>query len=595
MTLSTDIWKNKCSLFVMLCLLIWMLFFRLTHLMPPEISWDVFGYYLPLEATFIHGDMWLNDRSWVEALNQEHQLTGTLYQISTTPDGQPMYFFFLGMAMMYTPFFFVGHAIAGMFGYAQDGLSSPYVYSLIVGCLIYGFIGLFYLRKILKHFFSDQLVAILLIICVIGTNYINHMTIKNLETVNVIFMFNAIIIWNTIQWYARNELKNMIVVGFSIVMMALIKPSEVLMISLPILWGVSSKQTLLDRFKLFWTYRKQIIITGLICCVVVAPQVTYWIVKTGKIFYDSYKNPGVGLDVFEPHFIQSLFGYRKGWLVYTPVMIFALLGFIILFKQNRPLFFGLFIPFFISFYIIVSWSEYWYGAGFSNRPVIVLYPILLIAMGYFLQWIWSKGKILKVGITLLISFCIFLNIFQWWQYRNYIIDGTRMTKEYYWKVFLKTTVDAETRDLLLVERSYYPGEVHVIHHPEKYKSKLYPLKEGVYSQKTADEFIGTMTIPFHELTKKDHCYVRFQFDYQVQDSTNLDAFFSVMMNRKNGDYNNMYFRLNTDQTSWQHFDTVYMTPEIRNVKDDLKFFLWNPNLQTIDIKNLQLEVFERKG
>jgi hypothetical protein len=75
---------------ILLCLFIF--FFRLNHRESKEISWDVFGYYLPLPATFIYNDPLLNDRSWVDQLNDEKHLSGTVYQISTTEKGDQCIF-----------------------------------------------------------------------------------------------------------------------------------------------------------------------------------------------------------------------------------------------------------------------------------------------------------------------------------------------------------------------------------------------------------------------------------------------------------------------------------------------------------------------
>jgi hypothetical protein len=588
---------NRWSLTVLLCLSIWLVFFRATHISNDEISWDVFGYYLPLEATFIEGDMWLNDRAWVEELNAKHQVSGTLYQISSTPDNQPMYFFFLGMSMMYSVFFFIGHFSASLFGFPQDGLSDPYVYALVFGCLFYAIVGLHYLRKILLHFFPDKLTAALLFICVIGTNYVNHMTIKNLETVNVLFMFSAIIIWNTIRWYSDHKLKNMLAIGVSIVLMALIKPSEVLIVLLPVLWGIFTPRDGWNRVKELWNYKYQILLTVVVCAIIACPQVIYWYVKTGSFFYDSYKNPGVGLDYKNPHVYESLFGYRKGWLVYTPIMIFALLGFIVVFRKNRSIFWGLFIPFMVSFYVIISWTEYWYGAGFSNRPVISLYPILLIPMGYFIQWIWTKNQYIRLSFATVVVFFIFLNQFQWWQFRNYILDATRMTKEYYWAIFLKTGADEKTRELLLINRSYNADEVHVLKNVDDYQSRSLLFNDVMESRTENNEnieFIHTVSVPYKKLTKQDHCYVRFQFDYLLPDSVKQDAFFAVMMNRENGDYENKYFRLENVSDNWKQFDTLFLTPEVRSVDDLLKCFIWNPNKQTVEAKNLRISVLEKK-
>jgi hypothetical protein len=580
--------KTKSSLWMLIGLSIWLITFRTTHIDKKEISWDVFGYYLPLQATFIEDDMWLNDRSWVEELNEKHQVSGTLYQISTTPDNEPMYFFFFGMSIMYSVFFFAGHFFAGMFGYPQDGLSDPYSFALVLGCVFYTLVGLYYLRKILLQFFSDNLVAILLFICVLGTNFSHHMTIKNLETVNILFMFATIVIWNTIRWHENHKLKNILAIGVSVVLMALIKPSEVLIIFLPVLWGVWSKDDLKERFSVLWRYKNQILITIAVGLLIATPQIIYWYVKTGMFFYDSYKNPGVGLDLTNPHLYESLFGYRKGWLIYTPVMIFALLGFIIIFKQQKKLFFGLFIPFIVAFYIIASWTEYWYGASFSNRPIIAQYPILLIAMGFLFNWIAKQQQVVKVVTALIIVFLVFLNQFQWWQLRNYILDGTRMTKAYYWATFLKKS--ATDKKLLLLSRSYNGYDAHFLNNPEDYKSKFLLTQKEIETE-GSPEFMNTVHIPYKQLTKKDHCYVRFRMDYRIVGDK--DTYWATMMNRENGEYGYFYYQLNKQSDEWQKFDTLYLTPEIRSVEDYLKFFIWNPNLQSFEAKNLRIDILER--
>ncbi|MES2799158.1 MAG: hypothetical protein V4638_04015 [Bacteroidota bacterium] len=589
--------RKKISLWTLVLLSLWILIFRATQVHNNELSWDVFGYYLPLEGTFIYDDPLLTDRTWVEEINAKHHVSDTLYQISSTPENEPMYFFLLGMSYMYAIFFFIAHFLAGMLGYAQDGLSSPYQYTLAMGMVVYTIIGLIYLRKILLRFFTDQLTSVLLLICVLGTNYAHHMTIKNLETVNMLFMFITIVIWNTIRWYEDGKLKNMLAIGVSITMMALIKPSEVLVVLIPLIWGLSSLREIPKRFHQLWLHKNQLILSLAVCFLIASPQVYYWYVKTGSFFYDSYKNPGVGLDFLSPHIYGGIFSYRKGWLVYTPIMIFALLGFIPLYKKRKDLFFGMLIPFLISLYIIVSWTEYWYGASFSNRPVIVQYPILLISLGFFLQWIWKQKNSIRYSFSGIVLLLVFLNLFQWWQFQNYIIDSTRMTKEYYWKVFLKTSVSAEDRELLLLERSYDPANLNQLKNENKYtstsiqRSDYLPILMENYS---VEEFIETKQIPFNELTDKDHCYAQFTFDYAVKNPEGKEIFLSCMMSRSNGDYGQYYFKLTGTDTLQNRVDTLFLTPEIRSEKDQLKFFIWNPNKLAFKMQNFKLKVLEPK-
>ena len=172
-------------------------------------------------------------------------------------------------------------------------------------------------------------------------------------------------------------------IGISITLIGLIKPTEAIIVLFPLLWNVTSKQLLFEKVNLLKRYKKQLIYTVLICLLIALPQISYWYIKTGHIIYDSYKNPGVGLDLTSPHILNILFSYRKGWLIYTPIMLFSLIGFYHLFQNSKDIFYACFIYFISSFYIISSWSEWWYGAAFSVRPLITLYPILAISLGYF--------------------------------------------------------------------------------------------------------------------------------------------------------------------------------------------------------------------
>jgi len=97
--------KSSFSSTILLVICLTILVFRLGNVSEKETSWDVLGYYLPLPATFIYDDPLMENRQWIEKVNEEKQLTDTLYQISSTPDGKPMFFFLLGMAMLFLPFF----------------------------------------------------------------------------------------------------------------------------------------------------------------------------------------------------------------------------------------------------------------------------------------------------------------------------------------------------------------------------------------------------------------------------------------------------------------------------------------------------------
>jgi hypothetical protein len=138
-----------------------------------------------------------------------------------------------------------------------------------------------------------------------------------------------------------------------------------------------------------------------------------------------------------PQFIRGLFSYRKGWLVYTPVMLFALAGLVILAIKNRRLFWPVILFTAINMYIVFSWWSWWYGGGFGQRALIESYAVLSIPLAAFMAWVLGKKWYLQSVVLLLSAWFVFLNIFQTRQYYFGSIHWEGMTREAYWNSFLR--------------------------------------------------------------------------------------------------------------------------------------------------------------
>jgi len=601
----------KSSLIALILLGILLSVYRISNVSDKETSWDVLGYYLYLPATFVHHDPLLNDISWLKAVNEEKQLTGTLYQLSANNKGEPMYFFLYGMSLFLLPFFLLGHLFAGISGQPMDGFSYPYQFSLVVGGILYTLIGLIFLRKILRRFFPEITTALVMVLIVLGTNYINHLTIKNLEPVNVLFMLMTLVVWHSIRWVETKKPCYLMLIGVFSMLMMLVKPSEIIVLLIPLFWGLSTTKEVKQRLSAVFADKRTLLITLGLCLLLALPQMIYWYLKTGLPVYDSYKNAGIGLDFFRPHIMNVLFSYRKGWLLYTPLMIFALSGFYFLYKQNRSIFRAITVYFLIAFYIISSWTEWWYGAGFSNRPLITTYPLLAICLGYFLEYIGKQRLILKIGLGLVFVALIGLNQFQWWQLKNYILDPYRTTKAYYWATFLKTTVTAEDKDLLMFQRDF-SGDVKFTN-KEKYiqreleswtfdKSDDKQVLQDTngnhfYRLLPEQEYSKAFEYQFNKLTERDHVWLKASLDirYPAGFEGELPCLVMAMDHLyKSYGYFAPEIKIDSAGTAWQHFSVEYLSPEIRDYDDLFKCYVWKRGKSSFDIDNFKLEVYEPK-
>lgn len=568
---------------------------RLTHVNHNETSWDVLGYYLPLPATFIYDDPMMDDRAWIEKINNEKQLSGTLYQVTNNEEGQPMYFFLFGMAIFYLPFFLAGHGYAAMTGAATDGFSLPYQYALVIGAIIYTLIGLILLRKILLRYYSERVSAIVILILLLATNYTHHLSYKNLETVNILFMLMCWLIWSTIRWHETHRFKHLLFTGIAITLMTLVKPSEVMAVFIPFLWSVTSFRSLKEKIGLFWTKRKQVIGTVAVCLLILSPQLLYWHSKTGHFIYDSYNNPGVGLDIFSPHILDVLFSFRKGWLIYTPVMILGLIGLFWHLRSNKSIGWSFPIYFLITFYIISSWTEWWYGGAYSCRPVITAYPILAIGLGAFLTQL--KTNTIRYAIAGFVVLAAGLNLFQWWQLQEGIYDPYRTTKEYYWAIFLQTKAPPGANDLKLVERSFVAEQLW--NDRERYRLvKKLQLVKGKPKWTTEEFTQPQLKLPYSQITQKDHAWVEFEVVYETTDSVFTNGpFLAVTAIYKDKAYAYKAPALNsiTDTINGKLVAKfLYMTPEMRREDDPINSYIWNPGKNNLKITSYRVRFYDRK-
>lgn len=605
--------RNKFSLAALVFLVAGIILLRILTLLPIELSWDVLGYYLHLPAMFIYHDHGLNDISWILHLQEQYNFTGTLYQIGRGPSGDPIFFFLMGMSLFYLPWFFIAHILAPLLGFPADGFSLPYQYILAVGNVTYTIIALIYLRKILLGFFNDKISAVLLVILVAGTNFLHFVTIKNLETANILFMLVVLVLYNTIHWYQTFKLKNLTAIAVFAVLAALVKPSEVLVVFLPLFWGVHNKQTLQSKIQLLKGFRKQFYFVIGVAFILALPQMIYWYSETGWFVYDSYKNPGVGLDIFAPHIFNVLFSFKKGWLLYTPIMWFSIAGLFVLYKKNK----GVFVPVFIycstAFYLLASWTEWWYGASYSIRPMITLYPLLLIAMGYFFSWVWEQKVWVKAGASVVIVIFILLNLFQTWQFNNNILDAFGTTKAYYFAVFGKTKIPPETRKLLSMQRPFQGDAVFT--DPENYKSRVL-FEEDFELRNSSDGFnyvsdpdkgkslrvdeeinyLPEYKVRYKEITDADHLWIRAKVDILLPKGYNdILPQLAIMFDRKEGSYHYRSYYVDTlkyKPGTWATIQVDYLTPFIRSRRDFLKCHIYNQGGTPFLVDNLKIEIFE---
>jgi len=445
------------------------------------LSWDVMGYYLYLPAAIIHKD--LKQLAFKDEILAKYHPTGSFYQAFLHDSGNYVMKYPIGLAILYLPFFLLAHLAAYIGGYPMDGFSLPYQAGISWGSIFIALLGLWWLRKILRLYFSEWAVGFSLIAVVGASNYLNYTAIDGSMSHNWVFTLVVFLIWQTIKWYQQPTIFNSLCIGACIGLAALSRPTDILICLIPIFWGLNNKEDIATRllfWKQKWNYLLAIVSTVLL---IGSIQLFYWKYVSGDWLVYSYQEDGFSW--LHPHIKNVLISYRKGWLVYTPIMLLALIGWLPLYRKYRFLFWGGFVYFILHFYITAAWDVWWYGGAFGQRAFIQAYPILLFPFAAFIDsYILGKYKVINIsnvdnfknvgnsnskpvntrflgfkrmafGIFLL--FTIWLNCFQTYQAHGHGFEVDAMTKAYYWRIFGKANpTDLDKK--MLDTREDYQGE-----------------------------------------------------------------------------------------------------------------------------------------
>ena len=356
------------------------------------LSYDVSGYYMYLPAAFIYED--LKEVKFLDEVIEEYRPTADPYQIFTHESGNKVMKYSIGQAVMYTPFFAVAHAWASASeAYPADGFSLPYQFMISLGSLIVSFLGLFWLMTLLRVYFREGVVALTLVLIVFGTNYLNYSAIDGAMTHNNVFTLYALLLLMTHRFYVRASWPKALLIGACVGLMALTRPTEIIAALIPLLWGLElgRKGALKERLTFFGTHWQKLVAAAVITLLIGSIQLFYWKYVSGDWLVYSYQDQG--FDWLRPHLNDGLFSYKAGWLIYTPLMVFGLIGFWPLLRQKSSLFPALFLHAMLFIYVAFSWSVWWYGGSLGQRTMVQEYAVLAFPLAAFLQWVfWARSR-----------------------------------------------------------------------------------------------------------------------------------------------------------------------------------------------------------
>jgi hypothetical protein len=545
------------------------------------ISWDVSGYYWYLPAFLIYHDV--KQISFTQNILNQYKPTPELLQAFKHPKGNFVFKYSSGQAILLLPGFLLGHTAAHLFDFPLDGFSKPYQFGIFIWALLVTLIGLIILRKILLSFFSETATGLTILTICFATNFLEYGAITNAMTHNFLFTLYAGLIWATIKFYSHPSYRTAMVIGAIAGLMALTRPSEIICIIIPIIYGmVFTPKGVRERIS--WFINKvlpYIVLAGVTASVIGFIQPLYWKYTTGEWIVYSYEDQGFSW--LHPHVYDCLFSGRAGWLVYTPVMILSLVGFVPFYKKYKNLSLGFLMFSLIFFYITFAWDIWWYGGSVSQRALVQLYPVLAFPLSAFYEK-FTTVDVKAIILTAFGLFCVQYNVWMTHQchYGGMFVAGD-MTSEYLKAIFLKNQLPAEAKKLLDT-RKIYQGDI-------KNPILMIDQQDSVYTGKwclnDSLQFSPSRKIklPSHEgWLRASADFHTDQKEWDVWKMTQI-----VLKYYKNGK------ELRSDVLRVQrHLDqgqkvTLWLDSKLRNAPDEVELFIWNAGSHaTICVENLRL-------
>jgi hypothetical protein len=261
-----------------------------------------------------------------------------------------------------------------------------------------------------------------------GTNLL-HYTVREpgMSHLYSFVLFN-LFVWLTDRYYrTRGSWALAFGLAFTLGWIVLIRPTNLLLALFFFGYTTDGRLNIRERFQFLLHRFGHLLLFPLLGFLWYIPQLLYWKYATGSYVVYSYGEEGF-IYWNDPRLLDVLFSIKNGWLLFSPLMGFALIGLIggaIRNIRNSRL---ILLIWLIAWYVFSSWASWWFGGAFGHRAFVEFYALLAFPLALVVQWILSLRQWWwKVPFFALWSLLIYYNLgldehyfgphYEWWSWR----------------------------------------------------------------------------------------------------------------------------------------------------------------------------------
>jgi hypothetical protein len=398
----------------------------------PIIRSDGEGYYSYLPSFIIfHDKNFQKTNTLSDVYNQKIVNAGFCRE----QDGKRINQFTCGLALIWSPVFLIVYGIESALGHSVDGYGSAFQFGVTLMSVLFLFFGIIALYGWLRSYKLGEWPVRFAIIAIVGATNLFYYAFYEPSMSHVYsFALISMFLFFGRQYFINGKSSKLIYAAVTLGLIILIRPANsFILILLPLLAG--GNKLLLIKLKETFRYKRKALVIATLCLFLIwGIQAEIWHLQTGKWIIDSYKNQG--FHWLEPHMWLILFGFRKGLLIYTPLILFSMAGIFILLRKRVGGVWALLVFLSVFIYLVSCWWSWWYGMSFGHRAFVDILAVFALPLAFLFAGIHkrSTGFILAIIVVILMV----INHIQTYQYRYYILHWDQMTLKKYCKVFLKT-------------------------------------------------------------------------------------------------------------------------------------------------------------
>ena len=543
------------------------------------VNSDGEGYYAYLTGAFLEGDP---SKAQADSAHFTPAGSGRVIQ------------YYGGTALLEAPFFLAARAWSIASGdMDQKAKGFPYQLSIALASLFYLLLGLWLMRKLLIGLaIPEKVIALTLLIIALGSGLLYYAIM--IPGMSHVYGF-AMIAWTLVEarraWAGRSFGIQRTSAVFALTL--LIRPTHALiLLALPLV-------ALADRKPLWPWVREQGLARWLwaaligVAILMFQPLLWYW--QCGLWWVNSYA--GEGFDLAHPHIWSVLFGARKGFFFYWPLLLLLFPG-LALITWRRPFVgWSTLLSLCLITYVTSSWWSWYYGYGYGMRPLLDILPVLAIPIAVGIAA--GRSKMRKAVFWCAIPF-LALQIFQSWQYVDGIIHPFNMDREKYAMIFLRS--GDRWRNLFgwaYMAPPYAPKGMEVVFDgqvsaPTDTMRETDPTSASQIILGPDGHFSPAVALRPPQLPVGETIYVELSCHRKAVERGASDSAELVYSLRRNGQ-DRVYtaFPLNDikglDDRNWRYWRYAFTVPPAKP-GEELVIYVWQPRNAVVMLKDLRVKV-----